>query len=346
MVTLSDNEESPQLEVNSVDHGSNDHNADALAALSFLESPSSPEVGKSRALPSQPGNGNDFLSNGSLPKPQTDLESQPQRPSNVPYPSSFGPSKSAAERRAKLEAAQQQHRDVLSKPGKARSATSRPKKVSKPGAWASSSDDEEEEDEDEEEGEHPVAPKPPRPLPSQPASQNQGQGITSTSSSTVGSRPPRPPSERPPQQSMYDYDLQPPNPAFIGNQRPTSRNSERAVSFYSQQHQPSHLDGEGLHQPIPRPGGGVGNRGVSQGRASVWNTHLEMAHGGMAEQDPNRFVTIEQPEARLTKAFNPNGLLQAGLEDRDDRSARRQEEIARSSGASFGSCLLFSFLFL
>jgi CCR4-NOT transcriptional complex subunit CAF120 len=36
----------------------------------------------------------------------------------------------------------------------------------------------------------------------------------------------------------------------------------------------------------------------------------------------------------MTKAFMPQGLLSAGLQDKEDRSARRQEELARESGAS------------
>lgn len=36
----------------------------------------------------------------------------------------------------------------------------------------------------------------------------------------------------------------------------------------------------------------------------------------------------------MTKAFTPQGLLSAGLQDKQDRSAKRQEELARESGAS------------
>jgi CCR4-NOT transcriptional complex subunit CAF120 len=36
----------------------------------------------------------------------------------------------------------------------------------------------------------------------------------------------------------------------------------------------------------------------------------------------------------MTKAFAPQGLLSAGLQDKEDRSAKKQEEIARENGAS------------
>ena len=46
------------------------------------------------------------------------------------------------------------------------------------------------------------------------------------------------------------------------------------------------------------------------------------------------FVQIEPPSQTMTKAFTPQGLLSAGLQDKEDRSAKKQEELARESGAS------------
>lgn len=45
------------------------------------------------------------------------------------------------------------------------------------------------------------------------------------------------------------------------------------------------------------------------------------------------FVQVDQSES-MTKAFQPQGLLSAGLQDKEDRSAKRQEELARETGAS------------
>lgn len=45
------------------------------------------------------------------------------------------------------------------------------------------------------------------------------------------------------------------------------------------------------------------------------------------------FVQLE-PSETMTKAFTPQGLLSAGMQDKQDRSAKRQEELARETGAS------------
>jgi CCR4-NOT transcriptional complex subunit CAF120 len=71
-------------------------------------------------------------------------------------------------------------------------------------------------------------------------------------------------------------------------------------------------------------------------RNSVWISGLDADH---TDVDPNletngKFVTIEPASAQLTKAFTPHGLLQAGLQDKEDRSARKQEEVARETGSS------------
>jgi CCR4-NOT transcriptional complex subunit CAF120 len=45
------------------------------------------------------------------------------------------------------------------------------------------------------------------------------------------------------------------------------------------------------------------------------------------------FIQLE-PSETMTKAFTPQGLLQAGMQDKQDRSAKKQEELARETGAS------------
>jgi CCR4-NOT transcriptional complex subunit CAF120 len=54
----------------------------------------------------------------------------------------------------------------------------------------------------------------------------------------------------------------------------------------------------------------------------------------MHENKSGKFVEMEDPATQLTKPFAPHGLLQAGLQDREDRSAKRQEELARETGTS------------
>jgi CCR4-NOT transcriptional complex subunit CAF120 len=68
-------------------------------------------------------------------------------------------------------------------------------------------------------------------------------------------------------------------------------------------------------------------------RQTVWNANFSADHG-MHENKSGKFVEMEDPATQLTKAFAPHGLLQAGLQDKEDRSAKRQEELARETGTS------------
>jgi hypothetical protein len=72
---------------------------------------------------------------------------------------------------------------------------------------------------------------------------------------------------------------------------------------------------------------------ATQNRQSVWNANFAADHG-MTENKTGKFVEMEDPATQLTKPFAPHGLLQAGLQDREDRSAKRQEELARETGTS------------
>ncbi|KAG1816039.1 uncharacterized protein BJ212DRAFT_1504594, partial [Suillus subaureus] len=50
------------------------------------------------------------------------------------------------------------------------------------------------------------------------------------------------------------------------------------------------------------------------------------------QQDP--FIQLEPASHSMTKAFTPHGLLSAGMQDKQDRSAKRQEELAQETSAS------------
>lgn len=65
---------------------------------------------------------------------------------------------------------------------------------------------------------------------------------------------------------------------------------------------------------------------------NVWNANFAQEHG--LQKKDGKFVELEEPSVQLTKAFTPGGLLQAGYQDKADRSARRQEEVARETGSS------------
>lgn len=311
------------------------HAADALAALSFLENSASPPKKPLDTLPvpapvqtaQSTGSGSGRLSiassderRRSLPKIDTfsDEPAQPPLDPQNQFPSSFGPGKAAAERRANLEAAERERQQALHRPGKA-SKLPAPRKPSRTGGWQSSDEDEDEEEEEDTEDEDepepkPSQPQPPavRPLPKNPATMQQEQArSTSQHDLRAGEYPQNGTQSQPP--SNY-------RGSDNGHRLPHS-------SSRSNMHAPQVI------QPQPRPGG-LG--GGLQSRASIWNTHLEEPHGGLPDEDPNsKFVTIE-PSATLTKAFNPNGLLTASLEDRNERSAKRQEEVARADGSSLG----------
>ena len=67
----------------------------------------------------------------------------------------------------------------------------------------------------------------------------------------------------------------------------------------------------------------------------MWSQVLERDPAAVTESNSrDTFVQIEPPSQTMTKAFAPHGLLSAGLQDKQDRSAKRQEELARETGAS------------
>lgn len=69
----------------------------------------------------------------------------------------------------------------------------------------------------------------------------------------------------------------------------------------------------------------------------MWSQVLDPGRtpGALPEAQNTRdtFVQLE-PAETMTKAFTPQGLLSAGIQDKQDRSAKRQEELARETGAS------------
>ena len=77
---------------------------------------------------------------------------------------------------------------------------------------------------------------------------------------------------------------------------------------------------------VPQPGAAHQN---------MWSQVLDSGRPSNAtlEQPRDTFVQLDNAET-MTKAFTPQGLLSAGLQDKQDRSAKRQEELARETGAS------------
>jgi len=77
-------------------------------------------------------------------------------------------------------------------------------------------------------------------------------------------------------------------------------------------------------------------------RHSIWTQVLDAGRQPGTYQLPQEasqpqrdtFIQLEPASHSITKAFTPHGLLSAGMQDKQDRSAKRQEEVARETGAS------------
>ncbi|KIS67888.1 uncharacterized protein UMAG_03944 [Mycosarcoma maydis] len=315
-------------------------NDDALAAYSFLEQPPSPLVRTnemsakpvaadrsavpltaSSAVPVQPG---------SDTVPQTSVDStHSARPAAVQYPSTFGQNKRAAERKSAAQLQAQAHQEALSRPGRA--GVTKPKGIRRPG-WVDDSEEEEddEEEEDEEDESREDARSISRPLPSagtvrSAASSNRGGAGTESPvnlADSVGS-------------------LGRNNDAAS---QVAGANFPRSISGYGA----SLLDGSRATSPGRSPGrGGAPTHPSIQAyqRQSMFNNHLSAAHGddsrsntppqGPIVRDRQTFLQLkpeEQPGA-MTTVFTPHGLVQAGAQDKAERSAKAQEAEARAMGS-------------
>ena len=317
----------------------------ALAALSFAEAP--PQPVKPQYPPPPP-----------VPNEEgTPTESESDGPSGTYGRSSFATGSKAAQRKAKAQAHQAATQEALHRPGRPNGKKAGKKPA---GAWGSS--DEEEEDEDDDDDEEDEAPRSNNRTPSNfnharsPSNIDQGQ-------SSIVSPQPRQYYNQASQPSMGDYASY--SPAYSDGlqtqQQQQQQQQQRAARMLPQppemargqspyQHpesrQPSgtdhrqHLDP--YHDPRGRRMYDDQPRSLSPHRAPppqlasasrpVWSTVLDPNHDQKAANEKT-FVTIEANET-MTKAFTPQGLLQAGIQDKQDRSAKRQEELARESGAS------------
>ncbi|KAI0950970.1 hypothetical protein AcW1_008133 [Taiwanofungus camphoratus] len=329
-----------------------DPDADALAALTFLEQEESTTTTASQHKPSPPS------SAPSSAPPIPEVIEPSSSPSRAPvdrreYRSSFAPSRQAAERKAKTQAQQAAHQAAVSRPGKA-NGKGKPRNQSR-GAWAESSDEEEEEEEEEDDEDADSDAEPPPRMASRTSQQPVAPSMTPSSSvgqtypqgrvmSPAGSgtdfntnaypqhrRPPRELPQLPGQRTLGDQD------EYLGPQ------PRRLVSDQFSEAGRRSLYPDGPRQPSPSPN----FRPQSEfphhpgaARQTIWSQVLEPGRGHSVSPPPansgNRdtFVQIEPPSQAMTKAFTPHGLLSAGLQDRQDRSAKRQEELARESGAS------------
>ena len=98
---------------------------------------------------------------------------------------------------------------------------------------------------------------------------------------------------------------------------------------YSEGYPRSYYDQGQIRQQSEAPLPGVAQQ-------NVWSQVLQPGQNPADLNNSNRdtFIQLEPPSQTMTKAFAPQGLLSAGIQDKEDRSAKKQEEIARESGAS------------
>lgn len=285
---------------------------DAAAFMSYAEQPS-PEKAKAAALPIAPA--------PPAVAPEEEIRS------------SFAPSKAAAERRAKAEAAAVESQRAMSMPGGGKRVTSM---AGKTGHWSGSDEDEDEEEQEEQDS--PVVGQP-RVLP-QPshasetsAAQNQLPAVERSASRTRALPAiPRAPEQPQRMSNGYGYDRgshplpQPHAQPYID--RPRTQ-SPAAPPRQQPPPGPSYGFGPGqalAHAPSAPP--------VPTSRTTVWNANFSAEHGMPEQSKSGKFVDLDEPQAHLTKAFAPHGLLQAGMQDKEDRSAKKQEEQARETGSS------------
>ncbi|KAJ9127668.1 hypothetical protein QFC24_001078 [Naganishia onofrii] len=308
-------------------------NADAMAAMTFLDGAASPRKTREPsplAVKRQP-------------------DEQDQGDQKAAYRSSFAPSRAAQDRRVRAQEAEKHRDDVMTKPGVRRAPVHRKK-----ADWSASSDDEDSEEEDEnsesdseaEQEKRSTAP-PTRPssvtgprneIPQAASQMSLGRGgngrpLPNPDDSRRVSRnlPPIPGTQRALSAAYPEFRTQP--LALPDNQRSASWTHQDAPGMTSTmpaQNSPlssayNSGDEARLAAPAYRP----------PPRKNMWNSDLDAPHVGIEPNElSQKFVQLEPGNAQMTKAFTPHGLLQAGLQDKEDRSAKKQEENAKETGSS------------
>ncbi|KAK7690672.1 hypothetical protein QCA50_005771 [Cerrena zonata] len=320
----------------SEDHHGFEDTSDALAALTFLdqeEQPAYQQPSRSQTQSSGPSSPSESRSVPQVLEPPRGQSPQLSTDSHQ-YRSSFAPSKSAAERKAKAQAQQAAHHAATHKPGRANGKSKPRHKES--GAWGESSEEEEEEeeeeDDDDEDADSDDEPIPRRDRLDPNANNEMGPGRRASPGAPGGDPTTAYPQPRRPR------DL-PQVPQMSGDEHlgPQSMQPRRFVSDqYSEAGRRSQYPEGPRRGPSPSQPQSQMFTGQGAPRQSMWSSVLNP--GQQAPQPDNHgrdtFVNIEPVEATMTKAFAPHGLLSAGLQDKQDRSAKRQEELARETGAS------------
>ncbi|KAH7341572.1 hypothetical protein B0J17DRAFT_765613 [Rhizoctonia solani] len=333
--------------------------ADMLAALSFADrdpnahrADSPPQQSRAAAAePSRTPSPNEPTGTTRPPRQQPTL-APPTQQQGPTYRSTFAPSKHAAERKAKAQAHQAATEGAMKRPGRANGKKPRGSMAtSRTGAWESSEEEEDAQEQEDGSDDEPLRSGPPsihaqtNVLAPQPQQQQRGGFLGTGHGSTTDLHAPTPPGGRPlpspDSHPQYGRPLRglpalpgPTNgtPDHFGQGRPSygpgsgppSRAASQAYDGYN----------DSTQQPTPPPHAQVNPqpyRGAY--RQTIWSNALDPNNRSISPGQKDTFVQIN-PNETMTKAFTPQGLLQAGLQDKHDRSAKRQEELARESGGS------------
>ncbi|KAF9223773.1 hypothetical protein BS17DRAFT_117890 [Gyrodon lividus] len=349
--TMSDDGEPKAAPVPKKQAQVDDADADALAALSFLDTNPAASVAAVHHMADVPAK--DSVES---PPPRQEASQATEitfdagsLDNAAQYRSTFAPSKQAVERKARLQAQQAAHQAAVHRPGRANG-----KRVSsaRVGGWNETSDEEEDEDDEDEDDDEDAdsddepstsskrpsqvsghAPSPaPAPAPAAPvrplrphsrtASPAEPATVAATDANPYAQlRHPRnlPPVPRPQTQGVSDeyFGTMPPQRRFVSDQR--SRTPDEGPQIRPHSELPQHT--------VPRQ--------------SIWTQVLDASrqpgtYQPEAPTPPQRdtFIQLEPASHSMTKAFTPHGLLSAGMQDKQDRSAKRQEELARETGGS------------
>ncbi|KAJ3555730.1 hypothetical protein NM688_g2411 [Phlebia brevispora] len=262
-----------------------------------------------------------------IPEIEEPRATSPPAPKDRSIRSSFAPSKQASQRKAQAQAQQAASQATMNKPGKAGRRT----KPRDPGAWGESSDEEEEEEDDDEDDEDVDSDEEPPRRDMRPADQRSlnPNGPGGYPPSLRGASPGRPAENGGYPQGRQRRDL--PQVPQMSIQTPPEGSEESGPQRRLQPDQFTEAARRSIYPDGPRRQPSPQNM-PGAARQNVWSQALERDPADQPVRDT--FVQLEPPSQTMTKAFAPHGLLYAGMQDKQDRSAKRQEELARETGAS------------
>lgn len=281
---------------------------DAFAASSYLDRPASPPTSNSNAAAQDGSTYSRSAQNASTAgsaSSSAPVAAGLPAPASTTYPSSFGANKKAQERKLAAQAQAKAQQDALAKPGRPDGAKSNRMSKGPRHAWGDDDEEEGDDDDDDDEEDESVG------VPA--AVSGAGRLLPQQQHDDHRNRTTQQPSTQ--VQQQQELHLQQPQQQH-GHPSYYQQQSSNAGRTYPYNNAP--LAG----QPHLAAGQANSARGSSPAAShdSVPRSHT--------------FVQLNQGEqpGPITTAFQPQGLLQAGDQDKQERSAKQQEAEARAMG--------------